>query len=197
MWVFLTGYNFLPNKLPQSTTYHYWPSFQTIWVIWTCITNFLVPTLLILLIWVIMAHHFIVHPANFNSRLAITTSQHLEITNLSKSSCYRILKRATIKMVFITGLFLVTVSPFCFVFASAAFNIPETTKWLDWTFFFPLLNATIQPIVYILSFKNLRNVFIKVISCERSKREGGTTMVLTIFKTARSLWQETLWAIKT
>ena len=90
-------------------------------------------------------------------------------------------------MVFITGLFLLTVSPFCFVFASAAFNIPETTKWLDWTFFFPLLNATIQPIVYILSFKNLREVFIKVISCERSKREGGTTMVLTIFKTARSL----------
>ena len=168
-------------------------------MIWTCITNFLIPTLLIFLIWGMMAHHFFVNPPMFNSRCevgtrAITTSKIPQ--NLTKSS-HRILKRATIKMVCITGLFLVTVSPFCFVFASAAFKTPETTKWLDWTFFFPLLNATIQPIVYILSFERLREILIKVISCERRNREGGTGMALNIFMTARSLWQETVWTIKT
>ena len=91
------------------------------------------------------------------------------------------------KMVFITGLFLVTVSPFCFVFAGAAFATPPTTKWLDWTFFFPLLNGTIQPIVYILSFERLREVLVKVIRCERSHRERGTATVLTTFRTTRSL----------
>ena len=42
---------------------------------------------------------------------------------------YRALKRATIKMVCITGLFLLTVSPFCFVFAAAGFQTPESTRW--------------------------------------------------------------------
>ena len=54
-----------------------------------------------------------------------------------------ILKRATIKVVCITTLFLVNVLPFCVVFAGAAFKTPESTKWLDYTFFFPLFNGMV------------------------------------------------------
>ena len=90
-------------------------------------------------------------------------------------------------MVCITGLFLLTTSPFCFVFASAAFEIPESTKWLDWFFFLPLLNGTFQPVIYILSFERLREVFFKVICCEKPKKGGRTAMVIAIFRTTRSL----------
>jgi len=99
----------------------------------------------------------------------------------------RNLKSVTIKMVFITGLFLVTISPFCFAFASAAITTPESTKWLDWTFFFPLLNGVFQPWVYILSFERLREVFFKVICCERSKEGKRTVMALSIFQASRAL----------
>ena len=90
-------------------------------------------------------------------------------------------------MVCITGLFLVTVSPFCFVFAGAAFAVPQTTKWLDWTFFFPLLNGMIQPLIYILSFERLREVFVKVICCQKRGEGRRTAMALAIFRTTRTL----------
>ena len=99
----------------------------------------------------------------------------------------RVLKKATIKIVCITAIFLLTVSPFGFVFASAAFEMPKSTMWLDWTFFLPLLNGPIQPIVYILSFERLREVLVKVIRCERPLKGGRTAMVLAIFRTTRSL----------
>ena len=101
-----------------------------------------------------------------------------------------ILKRATIKVVCITTLFLVNVLPFCVVFAAAAFKTPESTKWLDYTFFFPLFNGMVcphhlyhhelhlhhvdhhqvQPIVYILSFQRLREASIKIICCGRNRQ---------------------------
>jgi len=143
------------------------PIDDKVWVFWACITNFLIPTLLIFSIWGMMLQHFIVNPPN----------------NISS----RVLKRATIKMVFITGLFLLTVSPFCFVFAAAGFQTPESTRWLDWFFFLPLLNGTFQPVIYIFSFERLREVFFKVIRCERSKKGGRMAMVLAIYRTTRSL----------
>jgi hypothetical protein len=137
------------------------------WMFWACFTNFLIPTLLIFLIWGMMIHHYIVNPPNsMNSRA---------------------LKTATIKIVCITGLFLLTISPFGFVFASAAFQTPQSTIWLDWTFLVPLLNGAIQPVVYILSFERLREVFVKVIRCERRREGGRTAMVFAIFRTTRSL----------
>ena len=90
-------------------------------------------------------------------------------------------------MVCITGLFLLSISPFCFAFASAAFHTPKSTKWLDWTFSFPLLNGMFQPIIYIFSFERLREVFVKVICCERSKEGKRTVMVLSIFQASRAL----------
>ena len=132
-----------------------------------------------------MVHHFIVNPPkSMNSRLAKTSTKNSNSCNLF---AHRLLKWATIKMVCITGLFLLTVSPFCFVFASAGFEIPKSTKWLDWTFFLPLLNGTFQPVIYVLSFERLREVFVKVIRCERPHKGGRTAMVLAIFRTTHSL----------
>ena len=90
-------------------------------------------------------------------------------------------------MVCIAGLFLVTILPFCFAFASAAFTTPESTKWLDWTFFFRLLNGMIQPIVYILSFERSREVLFQVICCERNKEGKRSVMSLAIFQATFSL----------
>ena len=151
---------------------------------WTCVTNFLIPSSLIFFIWAMMAHHFFVNPpmcVNSRSLYFVSTSTHL--TTFFR----RNLKSVTIKMVFITGLFHVTISPFCVAFASAAFTTPESTKWLDWTFFFPLLNGMFQPCVYILSFERLREVFFKVICCERSKEGKRTVMALSIFQASRAL----------
>jgi len=145
----------------------FYPLDDKIWMFWTCLTNFLIPSSLIFLIWAAMAHHFFVNPPMcVNSRN---------------------LKSVTIKMVCIAGLFLVTILPFCFAFASAAFTTPESTKWLDWTFFFPLLNGMIQPIVYILSFERSREILFKVICCERSKEGKRTGMALAIFQATFSL----------
>ena len=90
-------------------------------------------------------------------------------------------------MVSITFLFLVTIFPFCVVFASAAFKTPESTKLLDLTFFIPQLNGIIQPIVYILWFEDLRAVLLKVIRCKRPDEGGRIAMLLAIFRTTRSL----------
>jgi len=128
----------------------FFPIDDKIWVVWASVTNFLIPTLLILVIWVVMAHHFITTPTKFKSKI--------------------ILKRATIKVVCITSLFLLNVLPFCVVFAAAAFKTPESTKWLDYTFFFPLFNGMVQPIVYILSFQRLREASIKMICCGRNRQ---------------------------
>ena len=90
-------------------------------------------------------------------------------------------------MVFITGLFLVSIWPYCLTFLSATISVPDTTKWLDWTFFFPLLNGMIQPLIYILSFERLREVFVKVICCQKRGEGRRTAMALAIFRTTRTL----------
>ena len=110
---------------------------------------------------------------------------------------FRALKRVTQKTVVITSLFLITVSPFCLVFAHAGLNVPAhntsstnqadkySTKLLDITFTFPLLNGMIQPIVYILSFENLRGIFVNMIFFKRSNQGQGLKM--DMFRTAQSL----------
>ena len=120
----------------------------------------------------------------------------------------------TQKTVVITSLFLITVSPFCLVFAHAGLNVPAyttsstdqvdkystklfnnttttidqavkySTKLLDITFTFPLLNGMIQPIVYILSFENLRGIFVNMIFFKRSTQ--GQNLKLDNFRNAQS-----------
>ena len=116
----------------------------------------------------------------------------------------RVLKGVTVKMVCITGLFLLTTSPYCIAFAHAAFNVPgnmtasdmttnNTTKASikystmlhDHTFLFPLLNGMIQPVVYILSFESLREIFVKMLRCENKNQEQNTARA--IFRATHSL----------
>ena len=115
----------------------------------------------------------------------------------------RVLKGVTVKMVCITGLFLLTTSPFCIAFAHAAFNVPGdmiasdmtannaikatkySTKLHDHTFLFPLLNGMIQPVVYILSFESLREIFVKMLRCENKNQEQNTARA--IFRASHSL----------
>ena len=110
----------------------------------------------------------------------------------------RVLKGVTVKMVCITGLFLLTTSPYCIAFAHAAFNVPSdmtassatkrikySTKLHDHTFLFPLLNGMIQPVVYILSFENLREIFVKMLRCENENQEQKTARA--IFRASHSL----------
>jgi len=141
----------------------FYPIDDKIWMFWTLVTNFLIPTALIFLIWAIMAHHFLRNRA-------------IDIRS-------RILKRMTVKMVFITGLFLVTIWPYCITFFSAALSTPNTTKWLDWTFLLTLLNGMIQPLIFISFFASLREVLVKVKRGECKR----TAMSLAIFKTTQ-LW---------
>ena len=101
-------------------------------------------------------------------------------------------------MVCITGLFLLTTSPFCIAFAHAALNVPSemtannaikaikySTMLHDHTFLFPLLNGMIQPVVYILSFESLREIFVKMLRCENKNQEQNTARA--IYRASHSL----------
>lgn len=137
------------------------PLNNKVWMIWVSITNYLVPASLILLIWVTMAHHFATHPSNNPSN--------------------NLLRGVTLKMVAITALFLLFISPFCFEFISAAVIIPSSTRKLDFTLALTLVNALIQPIIYISAFSRLREAFVKIICCQ--KPGFGTAMVMAVFQT--------------
>ena len=55
----------------------------------------------------------------------------------------------------------------------------------DHTFLFPLLNGMIQPVVYILSFENLREIFVKMLRCENKNQEQNTARA--IYRASHSL----------
>ena len=58
--VLVTKINFLTSLQLHSYSWNC----QKVWVFWACTTNFLIPTVLILLIWGLMVHHYIVNPAS-------------------------------------------------------------------------------------------------------------------------------------
>ena len=119
---------------------------QKLWMFWNIITNFIIPTALIILIWIIMAYHF------------------SKRTILDRSN--RILKRVTLKMVLLAALFLISIAPFCIVFTKAAFETPKTTMWLDRLFPLTILNSLLQPIIYISSFAKVREAFKTKVCCQ-------------------------------
>ena len=119
---------------------------QKLWMFWNIITNFVIPTALIILIWIIMAHHF-------RKRTILDNSN-------------RILKRVTLKMVLLAALFLISIAPFCIVFTMAAFETPKTTMWLDRLFPLTILKSLLQPIIYITSFAKVREAFKTKVFCK-------------------------------
>ena len=116
---------------------------------WNAITNFIIPTALILLIWILMAHHF-------------TTES---ISNRTT----RVLRKVTLKLVLLTALFLASIVPYSIVFTIAAFETPKSTMWLDWLFPITILNSLFQPIIYISSFTKVREAFKTKVCCRSPK----------------------------
>ena len=78
------------------------------------------------------------------------------------SASLNIMKWVTIKMVGITVLFLMTIGPFCTVFAHTLVVTPTTTLTLDLAFPLSLMNGPLQPIIYILAFSKLRKAFLQL-----------------------------------
>ena len=71
-------------------------------------------------------------------------------------------KWATIKMVGITTFYLGCAVPFGIIFTYALVATPTTTLPLDKTFVLFWLNASLQPIIYILAFSKLRKRFLQL-----------------------------------
>lgn len=121
----------------------FYPISNVVFMWWCSVTMFIIPTLLIILIWVVMAHHF--------------------ATEDETSS----LKWVTIKMVLLAGLFLLTIAPYCLVFLKATIDPPlSTTKWLDRTLPLSLLNGMLNPVIYIAMISNVREAFVNKFCCK-------------------------------
>jgi len=127
----------------------FYPLSNVFFMWWCSITMFIIPSLLIVLIWVVMAHHF--------------------ATEIETRS----LKSVTIKMVLLAGLFLLTICPYCLVFLDATLHgtihgAPiTTTMWLDKTLPLSLLNGMLNPIIYIAMITKVREEFVNKFCCKR------------------------------
>jgi len=128
----------------------YFPISNKVYVVWTSLTMFLLPSALIVLIWSAMAHHFITQPRSMPSAHS------------------NIMKWVTIKLVGITLLFLVTIGPFCVAFTRTLLITPTNTVELDTAFPLSLMNGPLQPVIYILAFSNLRKAFLQMVGLARS-----------------------------
>ena len=76
------------------------------------------------------------------------------------------LKAVTVKVMGITGLFLLSISPFCFVFLSGAVVPFTTTLWLDRILPLSMMNGLVQPLLYIYLIKRLRKGLLRLVRCQ-------------------------------
>ena len=129
---------------------------------------FIIPTLLIILIWGVMAHHFATENESRLGKYKINRSeQNVGITTISTLSSS--LKSVTIKMVLLAGLFLLTIGPYCLVFLAATISPPiSSTMWLDRTLPLSLLNGMLNPVIYIAMISTIREAFANKICYRRS-----------------------------
>lgn len=123
----------------------FFPLDNKLFLLWGNFVNFIIPACLIFLIWIVIAHHFATQPTN------------------------SVLKWATLKMIFITGLFLASITPHCLAYLAAAFETPKSTKPMDITYPLSLVNSAIQPIIYIVAFDRLRRALIKRLFCHTAE----------------------------
>ena len=86
------------------------------------------------------------------------------------------LKAVTVKVMGITGLFLLSITPFCSVFLSGAVVPFTTTLWLDRLLPMPMLNGLVQPVLYIYLIKRLRVGLVRLARC-RGEAEGEGTSI--------------------
>jgi len=122
----------------------FYPLTNVTFMWWCCVTMFIIPTSLILLTWVVMAHHFATENENSD------------------------MKWVTMKMILLAGLFLLTIFPYSLVFIDASINPPiTTTMWLDRTLPISLLNGMLNPVIYIAMISNVREAFLNKFCCKR------------------------------
>ena len=139
--------------------------FQEVFMWWCSVTMFIIPTLLIILIWGVMAHHFATENESRLGKYKINRSEQ-NYFHLSLSSS---LKSVTIKMVLLAGLFLLTIGPYCLVFLAATISPPiSSTMWLDRTLPLSLLNGMLNPVIYIAMISTIREAFANKICYRRS-----------------------------
>jgi len=127
----------------------YLPLRNKVWLFWSCFVGVIVPATVILIIWIMMAHHFATQRTN------------------------SLLKKGTLKMVFITMLFLVTSAPLSSQFISAALVTPKSTRMLDFTFLIAYLNSMAQPIVCICIVTEIRETLVRLVLQKEDNRAEG------------------------
>jgi len=124
----------------------YFPLRNTGWLIYSVVIGFALPVLLILITWVTLAHHFFAHPSNE-------------------------LRNCTLKLIFITGLFLTTIFPFCLQFVYAISVTPCITTAMDKSIIFAFLNSLVQPVLCLAIITQIREAAWRIVTCKPSPTE--------------------------
>ena len=83
--------------------------------------------------------------------------------------CFRVLRNVTLKIVFITALFLVSIMPVCYQLIKAAIKTPTITLELDKSLIWALLNSMAQPVLCIVLITQIRQEFVRIICCRLNK----------------------------
>eukprot|EP00092_Neocalanus_flemingeri_P096873 GFUD01123349.1.p1 GENE.GFUD01123349.1~~GFUD01123349.1.p1 ORF type:complete len:344 (+),score=82.16 GFUD01123349.1:73-1104(+) len=126
------------------------PYTSQVWVWWSAVTAFIIPTVLILIIWLAILHHF--------SKDSLFT----EDKQLSSSRKKRE-RRVTIIMGTITMAFLVCWWPYAIIFMMGKNSGAILQKVVTLAY----LNSLINPILYIFINKQVRNAMVKLFTCKK------------------------------
>ena len=117
------------------------------WLCWSSFVGILIPVAIILIIWTIMAHHFATQRTNRSQPKDIS-----EFTVYTAVPPFSLLKRGTLKMVFITALFLLTSAPLCVEYIMYAWvikNILSSTFWYELSSEDTKVHAEFRPCVHV------------------------------------------------
>jgi len=132
------------------------PYNSTEWVWWSSATVFIIPTVLILIIWLTILHHF------YNDNVS-TDDEKLSSTRKSRE------RRVTFVMGTITLAFLICIWPYGVVFMKGGF-LEKKKDILQKVVTLMYLNSLINPVLYILINKQVREALVKLFTCQ--KQEG-------------------------
>lgn len=125
------------------------------WVWWSAVTSFIIPTVLILIIWLAIIQHF------------SKDSRANKIKKLS-SGRKRREKRVTIIMGTITLAFLVCWWPYAVIFMMGDTNPAILQKVVTLAY----LNSLINPILYICINKQVRKAIMKLFTCQEQEHDS-------------------------
>jgi len=125
------------------------------WVWWSAVTSFIIPTVLILITWLAIIHHF-------------SKDSSPNQTKKLSSGRKRREKRVTIIMGTITLAFLVCWWPYAVIFMMGDTNPAILQKVVTLAY----LNSLINPILYICINKQVRKAIMKLFTCEEQEHDS-------------------------